>query len=187
MRERLRPAYTPEHLASLYEPGYDHTIWRDHRARVQSTIEFVLANVEDITSIADLSAGDGAIPLTVAQQTGVTDVRLGDMSPAWIDYQHHGPLEDTLKELEPVDLYVCSETLEHLDDPDTVLARIRSTAKRLIISTPCDETLENQEHYWRWSASDVCKMLEDAGWQPYAYTFLEYQAYDIRYQLWAAR
>ena len=80
MRTRLREAYTPEHVAALYEPGYDHTIWRDHRDRVQRTIEFTLANALDIRSIADLSAGDGAIPLTVAKEANVTDITLGDMS-----------------------------------------------------------------------------------------------------------
>lgn len=30
-------------------------------------------------------------------------------------------------------------------------------------------------------------MLEDAGWQPTAYQFIEYQGLDVRYQLWACR
>ena len=187
MRTRLREAYTPEHVAALYEPGYDHTIWRDHRDRVQRTIEFTLTNALDIRSIADLSAGDGAIPLTVAKEANVTDISLGDMSPAWVDYAHHGAIEDTITDLSPVDLFICSETLEHLDDPDAVLVAIRGKAKRLILSTPCDETLKNPEHYWAWGAADIAAMLEDVGWQPTAYQFIEYQSLDVRYQLWACR
>jgi 2-polyprenyl-3-methyl-5-hydroxy-6-metoxy-1,4-benzoquinol methylase len=40
-------------------------------------------------------------------------------------------MESTLRDLEPVDLLICSETLEHLDDPDAVLDQARGWAAKV--------------------------------------------------------
>ena len=79
------------------------------------------------------------------------------------------PIEKTIDSigLNTVDMWVCSETIEHLDDPDSVLAEIRNRTKWLLLSTPDGETAasNNPEHIWSWDAEMVVAMLSDAGFK----------------------
>ncbi len=183
MRKRLRPAYPASELPTVYPSTYDHTRWPDHLDRVARTIEFAETAAPLAATVADLSCGDAAIARALADHWNA-DCTLGDLVAG---YEHHGQIEDTIETIDPVDVFICSETLEHIDNPDHLLARIRAKASRLILSTPCDETITNPEHYWAWGAADIAAMLEQAGWQPTAYQFIEYQGLDVRYQLWACR
>ncbi|WP_435601343.1 hypothetical protein [Streptomyces sp. C10-9-1] len=156
-RQRLRPAHTPEQLAEIYPRPHDHTRWRDHHVRVAATIALA-RGIEQVASVADLSCGDG----TIARAVGADTTILGDYAPG---YEHHGPIEQTIHRITPVDLYVCSETIEHLDDPDLALRLIRDKARHLLLTTPVDNWGDtNIEHYWAWSRADVEAMLTAAGW-----------------------
>ena len=92
---------------------------------------------------------------------------LGDFARG---YPFHGPIEETIEEFDDneLDLFVCSETIEHLDDPDAVLARIRAKAHRLMLSTPIGETdpADNPEHVHGWTVDGVLDMLRATGWRP---------------------
>ena len=168
-RQRLRPAHTPEQLAEIYPQPHDHTHWRDHHVRVDATIALA-KGIENVTSVADLSCGDAAIARAVNAATTI----LGDYAPG---YQHHGPIEETIHSIPEVDLYVCSESIEHLDDPDTVLKLIRSKAQHLVLTTPVDNWGDaNIEHYWSWSRQDVEAMLTAAGWRFEVYNMLDMRA-----------
>ena len=182
-RQRLRPAYSEADLAHVYPHTYDHSIWADHRVRIAATIEFATCVFPDPTSVADLSCGDAAIARGYGANLPADQIILGDFVAG---HQHHGMIEDTIGEIPPVDVFILSETLEHVDDPDTLLASIRVMASRIIVSTPLDETLHNPEHYWTWSGDDVYAMLVAAGWTPAAFHRLDFPDLDVRYQLWAA-
>lgn len=158
MRIQLRPFYADTELAKVYDHAYDHRRWPDHIERVAETVKVLdeFAAVVGARSIADLSCGDGAI----VNQSGHPWQRrvLGD-------YTTTGPIEDTLRDLAPVDVFLCSETLEHVRDPDDLLDRIGDVAKHLVLTTPCGETSnENPEHYWGWDVDDLHEMLMTAGW-----------------------
>lgn len=159
MRVRLRPAYAPGDLAALYPVPHDHTRWPDHLARVDTTIELARElGVPDM--VADLSCGDAAIGRALAPGTLI----LGDFAPG---YAITGMIEDTIVHLRHVGMFICSETVEHLDDPDAVLAQIRDRADSLVLSTPLKEySPVNPEHYWGWDHDGVREMLEFAGWEP---------------------
>lgn len=167
MRARLRPAYSPERLAEIYAVPHDHTKWSDHKVRVAVTVQLAHALSGRVESAADLSCGDGAVLGSLRAQRK----HLGDLAPG---YEYNGPLEQTLQRLPNVDLYVCCETLEHVDDPDLVLKAIRETTRDLVLSTPVDAWGDrNPEHYWAWSRADVEGMLTAAGFEVAVYNELD--------------
>ena len=179
MRQRLRPAYTPEQLAEIYSTPHQHAGWEDHRLRVQMTIAFA-SWFKDVNSIADLSAGDGAIINAIPATTRY----IGDFAPG---YEFTGAIDETIDLIPKVDLFICSETIEHLDDPEKTLAKIRAKTKTLIVTTPDSEANDgNPQHYWGWDSVGVRELLEGAGFKPVIYNSLEFKqggfVYD--YQMW---
>lgn len=174
---RLRPPYTADELRQLYPVPHDHTAWPDHRLRVELTV--ALLKWMEPTSIADLSCGDGAVANAFPW---VLPRFLGDLAPG---HPFHGPIEDTLDLVPSVDVFVCCETLEHLDDPDLVLSRIRGKARRLVLSTPDGEMTDgNPQHYWGWDREGVRHMLLVAGWSPMVELGFEVPGLGVRFQLW---
>jgi hypothetical protein len=168
MRIRLNPALSREELTRQCPEPHKHDFWPDHRLRVTQTI--ALAREMGVPPVvADLSCGDAAIGRTLAPHKLI----LGDFAPG---YEICGPIEETIGLIpSDVGMFILSETLEHLDDPDDMLAKIRLKADTLVLSTPIGETgNRNIEHYWGWDTADVHIMLTRAGWQP------EYQC-DVRY------
>lgn len=155
----------------MYSRDYDHTRWGDHIERVSVTAGLVAGAVRrfNLSLVADLSCGDGGILTQAMKITPFTAVR-GDLRPGW---RLAGPIEETVGSLMPVDLFLCSETLEHVEDPDELLRKIRTTARYLVLSTPDGETGDgNIEHYWGWDKDDILKMLTAAGWTPRSFLSL---------------
>jgi hypothetical protein len=196
VRIRLRPAHTALVLAELYAVPHRHDGWPDHRVRVASTAGLG-RELMDLAGhpavIADLSCGDAVIPrdLIAYSTAPAKRVILGDIAPG---YELHGPVEQTLDQITHVDMFVCSETIEHLDDPDVVLARIRAKADLLVLSTPLGETTDrNPEHYWGWDQEGVGEMLAATGWDPELRRVVTYLPepgeswMPASYQLWGCR
>jgi hypothetical protein len=170
-RERLRPTYSPEDLASLYAQPYDHHRWEDHECRVAATVivsRLLLdGHVPDVA--ADLSCGDGAILDAIP----ATQKIYGDLvSSHQLDVV--GPIETTIQQIDTVDLLVNTETLEHLDNPDATLKAIGEKARILLLSTPINawEDGSNAEHYWAWDKEAVDAMIVAAGFRITVYTTL---------------
>lgn len=169
-RVRLRGPHGEAELASLYAVPHDHTQWVDHQVRVAVTIEFTRRLSGRVARAADLSCGDGAILHAI----DAGERYFGDYAPG---YAYTGPIEQTIGQIPPVDLFVCCETLEHLDDPEMVLKHVCGKTRRLVTSTPVDAfTDTNQEHYWAWSRAAVEAMLRDAGFDPAVYCELDFRA-----------
>lgn len=180
MRIRLRPKYSETDLAELYKTPHNHSKWIDHKVRVQVTLG-VAALYPDIDSVADLSCGDAWIISNIQ----ASNKYIGDFAPG---YPICGPIEETIETIPPVDLFICSETIEHLDDPDLVLRSIRKKAKHLVLSTPSNEPnpSPNPEHYWGWDEKGVEKMLLDSGWKPDVFNHLQLPGYVYNFQIWGA-
>src|SRR5262245_47837309 len=188
-RERTRPAHDLATLAALYgvpyrsaERGPDHI----ERVRVTAGLAAGIMARHGLATLADLSCGDGemarAVRLLLHPGIGLT---LGDYA-AHPDLDLVGPMEETISQLDPVDLFLCSETLEHLDDPDLVLRQIRASAKWLVCSTPLAAWGDpNPEHYWAWDEADLHDMLIAAGWKPRTYATLQPEPGYYTFQLWA--
>lgn len=182
MRTRLRPAYTEAELKDLYSEPHQHAGWKDHRIRVQATI--ALASwFENITSVADLSAGDA----TIINAINASEKYIGDFAPG---YELTGAIDDTIEQIPMVDLFICSETIEHLDDPEKTLAKIRAKTKAIIITTPDGENNNgNPQHYWGWDKQGVQELLESVGFQPVIFNSLQFieSGYVYNYQMWGAK
>ena len=184
MRKRLRPAHTPAQLAEIYATPHDHTQWADHVARVDATIAIARALADGpLERGADLSCGSAAVLNALA----IAERHLGDFAPG---YQYTGPIEETIEQIPDVDLFVCTETLEHLDDPDVVLKQVRAKTRLLVLSTPVDAwDDDNLEHYFAWSQSDVEEMLTAAGFTVAGYAELDFRPYGLVYSfgIWGCR
>lgn len=181
--KRLRSAYTTDELAAIYAEPHDSSHHADHRLRVAVTIQVARGFAGTFGSAADLSCGDGLILSNVPAERKV----FGDLAPG---YPVTGPLEQTLADLEPVDLYVCTETLEHLDDPAAVLATVRAKTRLLVLSTPVDAWYDhNPEHYWAWSREGVEQLLTAAGFAPTVYVALDFRpaGSDYCFGIWRCR
>lgn len=167
MRARLRGPHDAATLADIYRTPHNHTRWSDHKVRVAVTIQLAHAMSGEVATAADLSCGDGAVLGTLR----VGRRYLGDYAPG---YELTGPIEETALQIPHVDLFVCTETLEHVDDPDLVLRTIRATTRDLVLSTPVDAWADdNPEHYWAWSRTDIEDMLHAAGFQVAMYNELD--------------
>lgn len=182
-RQRLRPAWSAGDLARIYATPHDHRRWADHHLRVDATISLGRWICDGAKSGADLSCGNGSILGALPLATK----HFGDFAPG---YDLCGPLEETIGKIPRVDLFVCSESLEHLDDPDAALAAIRPKAKVLLLSTPVDcWDDDNPEHYWAWSREDVERMLADAGFSPFVFMAVDFRQLGLPYcfGIWGAR
>ncbi len=201
-RTRLRDARSLEaeraYYAQVYPRGYKHDRWPDHVERVAASAALLERWSGRFTSAADLSCGDGAL---LKALLGIRTIHLGDMNgpePSLpgrpFFWYPGGALPDSLDQLpEPVDLYVCSETLEHMDDPEALLAELCEHARYLFLSTPVEETAVtgNLEHYWSWGTADIALLLHDCGWTPLEMEVLvpettRHLDTPYRYQLWLA-
>jgi len=181
MRKRLRPAHSPDKLANLYQVPHNHNDFPDHIERVNATITLARKHVVARTG-ADLSCGNGAI----LSDLDLEERHFGDLAGQW---PYEGPIETTIGLIPSVDVFVCCETLEHLDDPDAVLKAIRGKTTWLVLSTPVDAWNDtNEEHYWAWSSTDVDQMLTDAGFDVVAYERLSLSAsYLYDFGVWVAK
>lgn len=178
MRTRLRPKYSEDDLAAIYEKPHQHNRWADHIFRVQMTIAMT-KYFGDVQSVADLSAGDA----TIINAVNAERKYIGDFAPA---YEFVGPIEKTIHEIPNVDLFICSETVEHLDNPDEVLKMINKKTKHLILTTPDGEQDDgNPEHYWGWDSEGVRQMLESSGFAPKGFANFRILDLGYMYQAWA--
>lgn len=186
LRKRLRPKYSDEELAQIYAVPHDATRWRDHIQRVEATVA-AGSWLMPAERVADLSCGNSQIIDRLVSRYGAETRRVyrGDFAPG---YEFTGPIERTIDEIPEVDLFIFSETIEHLDDPDTVLRQIRAKSKSLILTTPDGEEdpALNPEHYWGWDSEAMKFMLLNAGWNPETLTTLAFHdpSYIYTYQIW---
>lgn len=168
--------YDPE----IYDHQYDHTMWPDHVARVQKTIEFARKNLM-YGRVADLSCGDGTIALALNEHA-----TLGDFSDA---FEHWGEIDVTINDISYQDAFICTETLEHLPNPLKTLFKIRQKTRRLLLSTPVHApgvVDQNQEHLWTWDRWGVEAFLIAAD-----FSVLDYEEHffgvGYHYGLWACQ
>lgn len=183
MRIRLHEKMSAEVFADIYSQPYDHTKWDEHRRRITWTThrihEFMATH--KIFSAADLSCGDGVI----LRSLNIPRKEFGDVVHA-SHLTMTRPIEEAIKLIKPTDLLICTETLEHLDDPDTFMNHAAQVCRYGVFTTPLGETDpdKNFEHYWGWDEEGVRELLVRGMWTPIYQDTLIDEYYT--YQLWIA-
>lgn len=186
MIKRLRPKWSDEELAKIYAKPHDHYKYgRGHGLRVEVTQNILKSMSRHVRAEtgADLSCGNGAI----LKHIKLKKYYLGDFAKG---YEFEGPLEKTIHEIPFVDIYVCSETLEHLDDPLSALKLIREKSKTLVLSTPIENWNDtNGEHYWSYDREGVEELLKESGWVPNVFLFLDTTVFrePYKYGIWGCK
>jgi hypothetical protein len=181
MIQRLRAKWSDEEMAKIYATPHDHTQWKDHVLRVNRTLE-IAQGIKEIKSVADLSAGNAFI----INALGISERYIGDYAPR---YEYTGAIEQTIEQIPKVELFILSETLEHIDNPIALLKQIRAKTKYLLLTTPHAKwNDENQEHYWAWDKDGIAELLAEAGFETISFELLELaQSYYYDYQIWVCK
>ena len=176
--KRLRTNPDSSELNELYESPHDHMAWgASHDIRVRATIEMGkwLGLQFPIDSIADLSTGNAAIPKGIAGED--TTLFLGDFAEGYeFSWRHLG------RDLK----------IEHVEDPEFVLRKIRDKANLLLISTPIGEDLNedgeaNPEHLWGWDQEGLLSILNKSGWTEVICRIDVVFLNTYSYQVWSMR
>lgn len=180
---KLRPFWSRAEERRLYSETYDHTRWPEHVGRVEATIDFTqkLIDEHELKTVVDLSCGDGAI---VDGLNGVRIVRKTDVSSSGMG------IEATLMMSSfDTDLFICTETIEHMRAPWTTIELIAENTRFIVLSTPLNEGahVDNYEHYWSFTDQDVDDMLKYAGFTDLQRVFLSGRGWTYDYQLWSGR
>lgn len=186
MGYRLRLRDLPDMDSTYVEPHDHRRFGHGHHLRVEQTKAVVrwLAEWKRIATAADLSCGNGEIVRAAGFAFGDPYI-LGDYAPG---YEFQGPIEETIEQIPVVDLFVCCETLEHLDDPGGVLQRIHAKSDFLVLSTPVNNFRDpNAEHLWEWNRGGVEDLLADTGWSILHFSESDTRPLDgvYRYGIWA--
>jgi hypothetical protein len=191
--KRLRPKYSDEELSRIYRDGYEEQAKlaalgespeaKDHDLRIEATLKVGQAFSVGCLSGADLSAGHGDVLRSL-------DLEVKIFGDAFYDgYDYLGPIEETVEQIPEVDLFILTETLEHLDDPISVLRKIRQKSGKLLLSTPLTPynwADGNLEHYWSWDKGDVASMFALTGWTPLHFEQTS-PPYGYIFQIWGCQ
>ena len=184
--KRLRENPDSAELQQMYASPHDHMAWgAGHDIRVRATIEMGrwLGLQFPIDSIGDLSTGNAAIPNGIAKQE--TILHLGDFASG---YKYEGPISDTIDQMPHVDLFVLSETVEHLEDPQEVLSKIKTKSTLLLLSTPIGEdSTGNPEHLWGWDQEGLLSILKESGWTEMICRIDVVLSDTYSYQIWSMK
>jgi hypothetical protein len=184
--KRLRKNPDSSELNEMYATPHDHMAWgASHDIRVRATIEMGkwLSLQFPINSIADLSTGNSAIPKGIASEEAT--LYLGDFASG---YDLQGPISETIKKIPHVDLFVLSETIEHLEDPESILKKIRAKSDLLLLSTPIGEDHSgNPEHLWGWDQDGLLSILNKSGWTEVICRIDVVFLNTYSYQIWSMR
>lgn len=167
-------------LSVLCAEPHDHMRWgMGHGLRVEVTKVIAASMFGNGMSVADLSCGNGAIANYLSDTFDGVTVTLGDYAAG---YPITGMIEDTVGQIGHVDLFICSETIEHLDNPSLVLGDIREHSTRLVLSTPlCEWHDLEEQHLWAWDRAGVESLLMGAGFEVVRFASLDATAFGETY------
>lgn len=182
---KLRRFYGLEELRQVYGHPYQPHLHAEHTQRLEYTamVADALINNHGIQTAADLSAGDRTLVHRLGGEARFDRVVTHDLSDDGRD------IFVALLELEPVDLFLLTETVEHLEAPWDLLEQVWWKTRWLLLTCPLTEPpgTGNWEHYWSFDLVDLRAMLEQAGYVDLEVDTLSGSNWTYTYQIWTAR
>lgn len=141
-----------------------------HRARMDVALQMVLDS--GAKHVVDLGCGDGGmLSLLAAADRGIS-ARGYDFAPAnEIGWLERGvmcyPLDFVNRwgEIPGADLYLATEVLEHLEEPEEVVRRVAQRGSMLVASSPWGESAASIDgsHNWAWDMEGYADLFKRAG------------------------
>lgn len=191
MRKRLVRSGTVD-----YQVLRSNDAWADHQARTLVTGSLI-AWLKPRT-IMDPACGDASIVLAASSLHPVEHMYLADISQPNIDHILRASnrrllctdIFAAMGEFPAVDVIVLTEILEHLPDPDHIVALAREKATFLVASSPVMRTGQvdtNPEHLWMFDAEGYREMLEQAGWTIGSFTLIGFPETEYDFGVWVCR
>lgn len=188
-----------------YQVERSNDRWADHQLRTLVTGATIAWLQPD--SVFDPACGDGSIVAAADRVRPIGHAFLADVSEPNIDrlvrdrrtgWQYAIASIETFIDLPnqigsafygDVDVIVLTEILEHLVNPDVILAQAKQKARHLVASSPemrPGQVDGNPEHIWMFDADGYREMLEAAGWQVVQHTTLRFNS-DYDFGIWVCR
>ncbi len=151
-----------------------------HRGRLHRTAQLTHDVVDQIrddprdpVTIVDLGCGDGGL-LSLLRRIPGAHVYGYDFQPSNVEgWTERSLLQCTRRlnfiaewdEVRDADIYVCTEVLEHLEDPHELVRWVAARNAWFIASSPVDEHAGSIDgcHNWAWDADGYRALLEQAG------------------------
>lgn len=180
MRHQLFETGKPHsHDFEFYKeiPAADHINQHDggHRFRLLKTLEHLKLVSKPEDTVCDFGCGNGGL-IREIQQELPNQIWGYDLMPNNIkDAQMKGTtcielcdfVVDPNKQVKYPDIAICTEVLEHLEDPDGFLVRLKNNGvKTIIASSPNYETptYHAPGHLWVFNGETYKDMFVTAGW-----------------------
>ncbi|MCD6497201.1 MAG: methyltransferase domain-containing protein [Deltaproteobacteria bacterium] len=162
------------------------------RARIARRMESVAEEIEDGSTVLEIGCGSGDLLDVIRGRRPNCSLKGIDLSPEAVqvartrgfDVEQRDVMSLDPNATDPVDFIVLSEVLEHLSDPETVLMRCGSIARRRIIVTipnvafvlhrirlglfgkfPVTTVFHIREHLSLWSVSDFLFWADRIGFR----------------------
>lgn len=174
------PFTTEWYRARGHAPHAEQAI---HRGRFDAAEALVREAVGALSlhSIVDLGAGDGGM---LQRLRGLSEYGVRawgyDLMPENVAYAQLTRKVDVFdvdfltEKIEWADLVICTEVLEHLEDPHALVDKIARNTRVLVASSPAAETEEDHDpaHAWCWDMNGYAGMIQNAGFDLLAHEFV---------------
>ena len=155
------PSEVAQSSTNLHKYTYDNRLYQWHLQAFLNALADMLRQTGP-QSVLDAGCGEGFVTNYLAQQQPDLKLTGMDLSQAAIDYAeaHFGdaatfrtgsiyklPFSDN-----SFDTVVCSEVLEHLDDPDSAVTELKRVARQYVVITV------PREPYFKW-LNDIGRLI----------------------------
>lgn len=149
-----------------------------HQPRLWAAARMVLERIGDGEGVCDLGAGDGGLLQFIREQGNTFGKRIPvwgyDLQPSNLEAAARRDVDVrscnvvTNRSWRAGDVVICTEFLEHLQDPHTFVGEVYDRGPRLFVaSSPANES--DRSHYayhtWAWDTQGYKELLEQGGWK----------------------
>lgn len=160
---------TQEYWDKTYTPYYLN-FYHDHQLN-QIFIDKIFRYIEPNDSILDVGAGSGMITRRIAEK--FENISACDFSQPCVDWMEEkvklkeaflSDIYNIQKPDKSYDVVLCTEVMEHLNEPARAIDElVRIARRKVIITIPRQSQKTSVEHVWEFSLDDMYEFLKSYG------------------------